>query len=241
MWWLRHAPELRAGSLALVALAVVWPRSTVARVVVAGVGGIMLTASAWHVSFAGRSNSWAVVLSVLAAVLLWWAAPRLHAALAPPGGAWLVLLGSVAAVYACVPETDQLREVGVVVVAGGLAELLLRRRLPSGALVGAVVLVQWSALFGATGQARALASGLFALSPLVAVAVVTSVAASRAEGRATTVRLAWVVAALWVLAAIVVARTGGIASSLQPAAVAVTAAAAVSTVVSAVLVRRARR
>jgi hypothetical protein len=139
----------------------------------------------------------------------------------------VVLLGSAGAVYLCVPETDHLREVGVVVAAGAVAEVLLRRRLPAAALVAAVALVEWAALFGAAGQARALVGGLFALAPLVAVAVVPT------RGR-------WpgpLVAVVWLVAAAVMARTGGVAHSLSTTLVAAGVCAAAAVLLTAAAVR----
>ena len=196
-----------------------------------------MTVSTWHASFEGRANEWAIVVAVLVAVAGWWAAPRAHASLVQLGGAWWMLMGSAIAVYACVPETDQMREVGVVVAAGGLAEVLLHRRLPTPALVAAMAFVEWSALYGATGQARALAGGLFALAPLPAVAAV----ARLLESRAAPSWLFPAVGGVWVGGAVVMARTGGIATSLTPATEAAAACGVAAVVLSAGLVRLARR
>jgi len=238
MWWLRHAAELRAAGLAVLALAVVWPRPRLGRSVLAVAGAVALTWSVWGASFVGRSLSWAVVLAILVAVAMWWAAPLAHDALPSWGAAWWVLLGSAAAVYACVPETDQMREVAVVVAAGGIAEVVTRRRLPTPALLAAMGFVEWSALYGATGQGRALIGGLFALTPLIAVAVVAS-ADSREDRRGGL--LPYLVAGLWVATAFVVARTGGVATSLTPAVMAAAIGGAVATAFSAALVVRSRR
>ena len=219
---------MRAAAIALLALATVWPRWRSAQALIGVAAGGLLVASVWDASFDGRHVQWAVPIAVVAAVTLWWSAPLAQQRLAAvPGGAWWVLLGSAAAVYGCVPETDHLREVAVVVCAGGVAELLLRRQLPAGAVVAAAGLVEWAALYGATGQARALVGGLFALTPLVAVAVVSG--ASRWRSACT--------AAVWVVAAVVMARTGGVADSLPPAVVAAVVCAAVATVLTAVVVR----
>ena len=239
MWWLRHAAELRAAGIALLSLAVVWPHRTARRFLVAVVGGCALVGSAWGVSFGGRSLSWAALLALLVAVAMWWAAPRAHEALPSWGAAWWVLLGSAAAVYGCVPETDQMREVAVVVVAGGVAEVLIRRRLPTPALLAAMALVEWSALYGATGQGRALVGGLFALTPLIAVAVVGHVA-----GHVASPPVRWLPSAgagVWVATALVVARTGGIATSLSPAVMAAAVGGSVAAALSAALVALARR
>jgi len=198
---------VRAAAIAALALAVVWPARVQLRVPLALAGAVLLVMSTWQASFEARNNEWAVVAGVGAAVALWWAAPRAHERLARSGCAWWALLGSAVAVYGCVPETDQMREVGIVVAAGGVAEVVLRRRLPTAALLAAAAFVEWSALFGATGQARALVGGLFALAPLVAVAAVREGARWRSQA----------VAVVWVIASVAMARTGGIATSLPPA------------------------
>jgi hypothetical protein len=233
-------PAARALGILLLALAVVWPQRPWQRWVVAAAGASALTLSARDASFAGRANEWAVVLAVVVALAGWWAVPHARAALAGFGGSWWVLLGSAAAVYGCVPETDQMREVAVVVAAGGVVELLLRRPLPAPTLAAAFGLVEWSALYGATGQARALAGGLFALTPLVAVAAVATLHA-RSRPTVGPAWLPWSIAATWVVAALTMARTGGIATSLRPAAWAAAVCGAAAAAISAVLVRLARR
>jgi hypothetical protein len=217
---------MRAGAIALLALAAVWPTARRWRVAVAALGAVLLVASTWDAAFAHRAHEWALVVGVVAAIALWWAAPTAHERLRVRGLAWWTLLGSAAAIYACVPETDQMREVAVVVAAGGAAEWLLHRPLPTTALVAAASYVEWSALYGSAGLARALAGGLFALTPLVAVA------ASPTDRRAPLVALTWIGAAG------AVARTGGVASSLPPAVAAVAVGAVCAAAVSAVLVRR---
>ena len=118
-----------------------------------------------------------------------------------------MLFGSAIAVYGCVPETDQMREVAVVVCAGWLVEAVRRRPLPNPALLAASGLVAWSALYGATGRPSALVGGLFALVPLIAVACVPR----RRKW------LPWLVGIVWAGAAVGVARTGGIATELSTA------------------------
>ena len=106
---------MRAAAIALLALATVWPRWRSAQALIGVAAGGLLVASVWDASFDGRHVQWAVPIAVVAAVTLWWSAPLAQQRLAAvPGGAWWVLLGSAAAVYGCVPETDHLREVAVV-------------------------------------------------------------------------------------------------------------------------------
>jgi hypothetical protein len=222
---------MRAAALALLALATVWPRWRVLQVHLAALGGALLVMSTWDASFRGRENGWAAVAGTGTALAVWWAAPRAHERLADFGAAWWMSLASVAAVYGCAPETGQMREVAIVVAAGGAAEFVLRRRLPTAALVAAAAFVEWSALFGAAGQGRALVGGLFALVPLVAVAIVP--AGPRWRSLA--------VALVWMVAAVGMARTGGIATSLTPAVLAALAWAVGSALLTLVAVRLVRR
>ena len=224
---------MRAAALALLALATVWPRWRWVQAALAAAGGALLVVAVWDVSFAGRDLAWAVPVLVIAVVGMWWAAPIAHTRL-PLATAWLLLAGCAAAVYLCVPETDQLREVAVVTVGGAMAELLLRRRLPVPALAAAGAFVLWGALFGAVGRPSAVVGGLFAVLPVVAVVAVAVVA-----GRCSRVRLV-IVAAVWVGAAAVMARTGGLAHSLTDALLAALACAAVAALGSAVLCRSTR-
>ena len=196
------------------------------RWLMAAAGGVLLVAAVWDITFAGRDVAWAVPVAVAVAVALWWATPVAHERL-PLGGAWALLLGCVGAVYLCVPETDHLREVAVVVVAGGVAELVLRRQLPAPAVVAGAVVVEWAALFGSVGQGRALVGGLFALAPLLAVALVPK----GGRWRAPTVAVAWLVVAA------IMARTGGVAGSLRPAFVAAAACTVGALVVTTLFVR----
>lgn len=221
---------MRALALVLLALATVWPRWRTLRVVqaVAAVG--LLLASVWAGTFEGRNLQWAVPVALAVIAAAWWGVPGMHREL-PLGVAWLVLCGSAAAVYFCVPETDQMREVGVVMVAGFVAELVLRRRLPAPAVAAAVGLIAWSALFGASGRPSAVVGGLFALLPVVAVGAVTG------KGRQASWRLL-AVAAVWVVGAGLMARTGGIADSLTEAVVASAVAVAGAAVLSAALLGR---
>jgi len=221
---------MRAAALVLLALATVWPRWRWVRGLLAAAGGALLVTAVWDVSLAGRDLAWAVPAAVAAVVGVWWAAPIAHTRL-PLATAWVLLAGCAGAVYLCVPETDQLREVAVVTVGGAVAEMLLRRRLPVPAVVAAGALVLWGALFGAVGRPSAMVGGLFAVLPVVAVAVLA--------GRCSRVRLV-IVAVVWVAAAAVMARTGGLAHSLTDALLAALACAAVAALGSAVLCRSAR-
>lgn len=198
---------MRAAALCLLAVAALWPsrRLVGGGLAVAGAAGLVW--STWAASFQHRDNQWAVGAAVVVVAAQWWAAPRVHVRLSRAGGAWGLLFGSAIAVYGCVPETDQMREVAVVVCAGGLVEALRRRPLPNPALLAASGLVAWSALYGATGRPSALVGGLFALLPFIAVASTPS----------RRWWLPWLVGLVWSGAAVGVARTGGIATELSTA------------------------
>lgn len=233
---------MRAAALVLLALATQFPRWLAVRVVLAVLAGVGLVYATWDDSFAGRANGWAVPCAVLMVASLCWAAPLMGRSLADLGGAWGLLCGCALAVYSCVPETDQMREVAVVLVAGWVAEMVLRRRLPDAALVAAAGLLAWSALFGATGRPSALVGGLFALAPVVAAAAWWC-AAERATSRPRAFA-GWIVGVVWVGAAGAVSRTGGISPRLRPAIVAVIVAAvgaAVATVLVYMIVPRSAR
>ena len=191
--------------------------------------------STWFASFEHRDNQWAAIVTMLIVPALWWALPKVHVRLSAIGGAWGLLLGGAIAIYGCVPETDQMREVAVVVCAGGLAEVMRRQALPSPALLASAGLVLWSALYGATGRPSALVGGLFALVAPIAVALV--------PGRRRWVP--WAIGLVWSGAAVAVARTGGIIATGLSSALTWTAgfamtAAAVSAGIYVVSVGHAR-
>lgn len=226
---------MRALALVLLALGAVWPSWRLVRMGLGGLAGVALVRSVWEPTFHGPfttgswSNAWVVPLVVLISV----GAVVLLPLLASPGDAWLgwrwaLLAGSAAAVYGCVPETDQMREVAVVLVAGGVIERLRRSPLPSAVSVAAWGLVAWSALYGATGRPSALIGGLFALLPPLAAAAVARLG----------VRVASTIGAVWVSAAVAVARTGGVSMQTRPAVAATAAGAIVACAISAMLWRR---
>ncbi|MEQ1701030.1 MAG: hypothetical protein ABMA25_13030 [Ilumatobacteraceae bacterium] len=229
---------MRPLALAVLALAACWPRECAPiRWALGAVGGAALVAATWHASFEGRDQLWAAALAVLFGALATATLPRLPESvtalgIAWSGWRWVMLGGAAAAVYGCVPETDQLRDVAVVLAAGAVAEWVRGVPLPAPAFAAAWGLVAWSALFGATGRPSALIGGLFALvAPLAAGA---AAAARRGDLAIVGVGLAWAVVAL------VVARTGGIAMTTPPAWTAAAVGAAVAGGVSALFWRRGR-
>lgn len=227
---------MRPLALVLLALAACWPsRVAPLRWVLGAAGGVSLVASAWQATFEHRSNGWAAVATVVLAAGAVAALPALPATARLAGvrwhgWRWLMLAGAAAGVYGCVPETDQMRDVAVVVIAGAVVEVVRRAPLPAAAYTAAWGLVAWSALYGATGRPSAIIGGLFALlAPLAA-------AAATRRGDVTSV----LVGAVWGVTALVVARTGGIATTTRPAVQAAVAGSAVAAVLSAVLWVRGR-
>jgi len=229
---------VRVLGFALAAMAAVWPPSKLLRCVLVALAGAALVVATWPASFQGDRNQWALPVVVLTMVALWWAVPLVRRALPTPGVAWLLLAGCAAGVYACVPETDQLWEAGLALVAGAAAEVLLRRALPDAALTAAVALVLWAAVYGATGRTTALISGLFAFVPFVVVGLVGT-----ARWGLASVAQWWtcLLAAGWLCAALVVARTGGVAPEASAGVVAVVLVTPTAAAFSAVLVCLARR
>ena len=230
---------MRVVGVALLALAVVWPHRRLVQALLAALAGAALMAACWHPSFENRSgNWWAVGAAMLVSVALWWAVPRLRTGFSMPGSRWVLFVGSAFAVYCCVPETDQMWEVGLVIAAAVVAEVLRQRVLPTPVDAAVAGLILWSALFGATGRPSALVGGLFALMPLVAVPAVMAARPALAVGR---LRWRWALAIVWIGAAIAVARTGGIARTAAPAWIAVVCVTAAALLASELLARLAGR
>lgn len=140
------------------------------------------------------------------------ATPRLPVLRTP--GAWpLVWLGSLAAIYGCVPETDRLPVVGGVLGGFFLVEVANRRPFPlTGQLVIAGVLV-WAAWNGAVGRTRAEIGGVFAA--LYPAALVIASAMLPAVIRPAE-RVRWAIGVVGVTVAILVARTGALEPGSEP-------------------------
>lgn len=230
---------MRVIGIALLALAVVWPQRRQVQALLAALAGLAIARACWSATFEDRSaNWWAVGVAALLTVALWWAVPRLRLASGMPSSRWGLYAGCAFAVYACVPETGQMTEVGLVIVAAAVAEVLRQRLLPVSADVGVAGLLLWSALFGATGRPSALIGGLFALVPLIAV---PAVLAARPVLVAAALRWRWALAVVWIGAAVAVARTGGISRNAAPAWTAVACFTVAALAVSELLARLAAR
>jgi len=138
-------------------------------------------------------------------------------------GEYPFLLGLAAiAIYGCVPETDQMPTIGVLVAGLILIEVATRASSALAVCVAATLVVLWSGLYGATGRGSALVGASFAFWPILLV-----LAFGAAVGPLRlNVRLA--VGLIGGVAAAVVARTGGIEPTTGPALVAVAVTAPVS-------------
>jgi hypothetical protein len=159
-------------------------------------------------------RSWAAAGTMLAMAAVTAVLPVVRRRLPAPGAVPALIGVMQFAIYACVPETDQIPRVALIVVALGAIELGSRHVVPwwVHGVVAAVVL--WSGIFGATGRESALIGALFACWPIVLVALV--------PGNAL------VAAAVGSIAAVAVARTGALEPTPGPAVVAVAIALPVS-------------
>jgi hypothetical protein len=190
-------------------------------------GGALVVAASWNASDLGTSpNWWAAIGTMVVAVVLAEALPLAQQLMPTPGAVPAALTATAAAVYGCVPETDQIPPIGVFVVALVLVEVVTRRRLRLSWHAGASLLVLWAGIYGATGRQSALVGALFAWWPVVIVPLAAAVFPSVAVARREPTR--WVVAAVGAVAALVVARTGALQPTITPALVAVAVAVAAS-------------
>ena len=205
----------------------------------AAVGGLVVW-WVWHVSALGEArHTWVIWAILVTGVLLGEALPEAHRMLPEPGLLTGTLVLSLAAVYGCVPETDQIPGIALVIVAVGVIEVLTRQTMPIAWHAVAATLVLWAGMFGAAGRQRSFVGGLFAFWPVLLLAIVVRVLPS-------AVRSPWfarvLIALLGGVGAIVVARTGGLQLGRKPAARDAAVVVAVTLVASLaiVFVSRAR-
>lgn len=149
-----------------------------------------------------------------------WSLGRVHAALRQPGALAFLHCCAAAAVYACVPETDQMKGVGLLVVGLLVLEVVAGERLPLGWHGVVAATVVWAGVFGSSGRGSALIGATFAVWPILLPALFGASAAVCMLG----------VAGAWLSS-----RTGAIQPDTAPAVVGV-AAWGGATSVGAVLV-----
>ena len=163
-----------------------------------------------------------VVVAVIAGAL-----PSMQRAARQPGAVPAELLATLALIYACVPETDQVQQVLAVVLALLAIETSTER--PRWWLSAPVASwVMWAGLVGAAPRASAMVGALFAWWPLVVRAVLSS------DRR---VRRSWPVAVVAWVSAAVVARTGALWPRPGWALVETVVAVAATTAVNAISLR----
>ena len=126
------------------------------------------------------------------------------------------------AIYGCVPETDQMPTIGVLVTGLFLIEVVTRQRSTLVATVLATLVVLWSGLYGANGRGSAVVGAWFAFWPIVLVLGVGLAVGPVPSG------VRWLIGLIGGIAALAVARTGAIEPTVGPALIAVAVAAPVS-------------
>lgn len=221
--------DVRVVAIAVAALASVWPPRPSTRAALAAASGTLIVTSSWSATFENRTLDWAAVAVVAIAVALGWAVPILYDFFTAPMYGWVVIAGCLGAVHVCVPENGQTAEIGLLVACAGVAELLTRRRLPLPVWSAAVAAVLWTAVYGASGQSRAVIGGLYAVGVLIAMSFVLR---GRRTDRRPSESRRWLVVLVWLASAWTVARTGGVADTAAAAWVAV----AIATVIAGALV-----
>jgi hypothetical protein len=176
--------------------------------------GVVVVASTWNASFTQSSRLWAAVAALVIAALVGLSALPVRTAIRTPGILPIAITSAAIAIYACVPETDQMRPVGLTVAGLAIVELAIRRPLPVVWHASAGTLVMWSGLYGATGRQSALVGALFACLPILTLAgwlKVRPALTTCHEG------WRWVILGVGCLICVGMARTGGISMSTETA------------------------
>ena len=172
-----------------------------------------------------------VLIGAATAVVWWWALRVCHGAVTRPGRFPLLAIAATAVTYLCVPETDHL--VGVVLLLSGIyvLELVADEPLPIGWHAGLFGVVLWAGVWGAQWRDSAVVGAVFAGWVIVLPALVGS--GPRQVPERTTLALSAVATA----GAGVVARTGALGASTSAAVLWAVAISVVSIVIALVLVR----
>jgi hypothetical protein len=200
------------------------------RYLVSLVVSVLALATTWDASeLHEREHRWVLVATPVVCLIVAWALPRLRTSIRQPGVVGMALASSMAAVYGCVPETDQIPPVALAVGIVLLIELVTWRALPASWFAGAGSLVLVAGLYGATGRQSALIGALFAAWAFVILPFVELI---RPSVRDAPEPIRWIVAGIGSIGAIVVARTGALEPSAAPAVAAAAIAVVVTTAVS---------
>ncbi len=177
------------------------------RAVVGGAAGVTVAWRVFEIPPTAGRPWWPVIGTVVVAAIAGWSLSPLRMLLHSPGFVPIALAGWLAAVYGCVPETDQIPPVAAWVAAALVFEVVWGRSLPWLAHLGLAVLILWAGVFGAAGQGRAVVGAWFgawglALGPVVMFVV--------PRLRRAPLLLRWVVTGAGGVAALIVARTGAL-------------------------------
>jgi hypothetical protein len=206
--------------------------TSVALPIGAGIG-LLIVVLTYSVSSLGATDRyWAAGAAILVAVLVADGLTGLCSIAPTPGLVPAALLATLAAIFLCVPETDQIPVAMIVPGVVLAAELLQRRQMGIEWYAVAAASVGWAGMFGATGRQSALAGALFAWWPIVLPMLVNLVRPIRSALDAS------LVIAVGALAALVMARTGGIADSSSVVVVSVLGAVVVSVGLAALIISR---
>ncbi|CAB4862370.1 unannotated protein [freshwater metagenome] len=178
--------------------------------------GLLIVAACWRTSRLHEpSHLWAAATTIVLALVMTEAVPKLWRLLPTPGALAIVIASSAAAVFACVPETsDQMGDLALVIMVGFVLEVFRRRQLPVWWHLGTGGLVLWSGVYGAYGRQSALIGAFFAQWPVLIVPLVLLVRPRMGRAREA---LRWLIAAFGAVAAILVARTGALQPTATPA------------------------
>ena len=209
------------GGLALLYVAAELTETISAQAIVvqmaAAAPGAVLVASGVGVPLHQR---WAAPLTATVIVIATTTATHTDRSL-PRGITWLLVLLTLAGVYACVPETGQIRPLALAAAALGAIEALTRTPLPKGALAAAIGITAWAVAYGGTYRNSALIGGFASLGLLLtfplAVHLACRLATNRTSGRHAVPAHQAVLVALHAGGALLVSRTAGLASSLSVA------------------------
>lgn len=175
------------------------------------------------------------LIGVCIAGVWWWAAATCRRRLDTPGALPVLSLCATAAVFLCVPETDHLKGVALLLAGLTLLELAAGEVLPFGWHTLGLTVVLWAGMWGATGRHGAVVGAAFAGWVVVLPAMVATRTDPTTTGRGRQ-RLG-AVCAVAAIAALVVARTGALGSTLWRALSWAGAMAAGSALIAVVLVR----
>ena len=188
--------------------------AAVVRLASGAVVGLAAVAISWDAGGLGdRWRWWAAAAALVLAVVLAGALPLARQLLGRPGFLPFTVLAWLAAVYGCVPETDHVLPIAMLVGMVVLLELVSGEHMPFGWQLSMMGVVLWAGLYGATGRQSALVGALFGAWPVLLGPLVATV--THLTRASQPVR--WAVTASGAAAALVVARTGALEPTIGPA------------------------